>query len=264
MTTGNDILVELDDVGVRADGRWIVRHVSFAVRRRRIVTLIGPNGGGKTTTIRAALGIMPVSEGEVRKAPRLRVGYVPQKLALDPSLPLTVARFMRLTAPATPAEVIAALEMTGVAHCMGRQVRQLSGGELQRVLIARAMLRRPDLMVLDEPVQGVDFAGEAALYEIIGRLRDELGCGVLLVSHDLHFVMAGTDHVVCINSHICCQGTPHAVAETEEYAELFGPAALARLAAYTHHHDHVHSPDGHVCGGDDCARGGRRDGEGRS
>ena len=242
-------LLELRDAGFRAPGgRWLVRHVSFAVHRGEIVTLIGPNGGGKTTTIRLALGILPPAEGRVTKAPGLKTGYVPQKLALDPTLPMTVARFMRLTAPARREDVLAALEETGVSARETSPVQSLSGGELQRVLIARAILRKPDLLVLDEPVQGVDFAGEAALYELIGEIRARLGCGVLLVSHDLHFVMSGTDHVVCINTHVCCEGHPHAVTKTPEYARLFGPAALERLAAYTHHHDHTHAPDGHVRG----------------
>ena len=250
----NSPLIELRDAGVRVpDGRWLIRHVSLAVRRGEIVTLIGPNGGGKTTTIRAALGILPLAEGTVRRAVSLRIGYVPQKLVLDLALPMTVARFMRLTCPATKEEIIQALEETGVCARMNAQVARLSGGELQRVLIARAILRKPDLLVLDEPVQGVDFAGEAALYELISHIREHLGCGVLLVSHDLHFVMAGTDRVVCINGHVYCSGHPHAVTKTPEYAELFGPAALERLAAYTHHHDHVHAPDGHVCGTEKCS-----------
>ncbi len=249
----NSPLLELRDAGVRApDGRWLIRHVSLSVRRGEIVTLIGPNGGGKTTTIRAALGILPLAEGSVRRDPDLRVGYVPQKLALDPALPMTVARFMRLTCSATKAQIVQALEETGVCARMNAQVARLSGGELQRVLIARAILRKPDLLVLDEPVQGVDFAGEAALYELISHIRETMGCGILLVSHDLHFVMAGTDRVVCINGHVCCSGHPHAVTKTPEYADLFGPAALERLAAYTHHHDHVHAPDGHVCDTEGC------------
>ncbi len=259
----NSPLLELHDAGVRApDGRWIIRHVSLSVHRGEIVTLIGPNGGGKTTTIRAALGILPLAEGEAHHAPGLRVGYVPQKLSLDPALPMTVARFMHLTCPATEKEIMQALEETGVCARMNAQVAGLSGGELQRVLIARAILRRPDLLVLDEPVQGVDFAGEAALYELIGRIRKRLGCGILLVSHDLHFVMAETDRVVCINGHVCCSGLPQAVTKTPEYAELFGPGALERLAAYTHHHDHVHAPDGHVCGDGDCGcEGAGKEGE---
>ncbi len=254
--TPDQPLLQLRDVGFRAPGgRWLVRHVSFAVHRGEIVTLIGPNGGGKTTTIRLALGILPLAEGCVIRAPGLKIGYVPQRLALDPTLPMTVARFMRLTADAPQADILAALRETGVEARRDAPVQALSGGELQRVLIARAILGRPDLLVLDEPVQGVDFAGEAALYDLIGEIRARLGCGVLLVSHDLHFVMAGTDHVVCINTHVCCEGHPHEVTQTPEYAELFGPAALARLAAYTHHHDHVHAPDGHVCGpGHECGQ----------
>ena len=244
-------LLALHDAGYRAaPDRWLVRHVSFAVHRGEIVTLIGPNGGGKTTTVRLALGILPLAEGRIERAPGLKVGYVPQKLGLDPTLPMTVARFMRLTAPAGPAEILSALAETGVAGRLNSPVQGLSGGELQRVLIARAILRKPDLLVLDEPVQGVDFAGEAALYELIENIRARLNCGVLLVSHDLHFVMNGTGHVVCINTHVCCEGAPREVARTPEYAGMFGPGALKRLAAYTHHHDHTHAPDGHIGGAD--------------
>ena len=254
ITPANDLLVEVEELGVRApDGRWIIRHVGFSVRRGEIVTLIGPNGGGKTTTVRAALGILDPDEGEVRKAPGIEIGYVPQRLAIDPILPMTVARFMRLTCQASRQEIMSALVETGVASCADSPVQALSGGEFQRVALARAIVRKPDLLVLDEPVQGVDFAGEAALYDLIGEIRDRLGCGILLISHDLHFVMAGTDHVVCINGHVCCAGAPQAVARTPQYAELFGPQALARLAVYTHHHDHVHAPDGQVCNlGEDC------------
>lgn len=241
-------LLALKDAGVKgADGRWLVRHVSLEVHRREIVTLIGPNGGGKTTTIRAALGIVPLDEGSRWHRPGLRIGYVPQKFRPDAALPLPVWRLLRLGTRATEREMTEALAATGVAHLLRRSVAALSGGELQRVLIARAILRRPDLLVLDEPVQGVDIAGEAALYELIGSLRDRLDCGILMVSHDLHFVMAGTDRVICINHHVCCQGTPREVSEAPAYAEVFGPAALAHRAAYAHDHDHAHDAEGHVC-----------------
>ena len=234
-------LLRLEDAGVRADGgRWLIRHVTLQVRRGEIVTIIGPNGGGKTTTVRAALGIVPLSEGRLWRAPGLRIAYTPQKVAPDSILPLSVRRFLELGTAATSADVMAALERTGAAGLAAQQLSALSSGELQRVLIARALLRHPDLLVLDEPVQGVDFAGEGAIYDLIRGFRDETGCGVLLVSHDLHFVMAGTDKVVCINVHVCCAGTPEAVCESPAYADLFGDQAASVHAAYRHHHDHVH------------------------
>ena len=235
------VLLRLENAGVRAEsGRWIVRDVNLEIRRGEIVTIIGPNGGGKTTLVRAALGIVPLTTGRVWRMPGLVIGYTPQKVMADSILPLAVERFLRLGVQAERAEVRQVLERTGAAHLAGQQLSCLSSGELQRVLIARAILRKPDLMVLDEPVQGVDFAGEAAIYDLIRHVRDELGCGVLMVSHDLHFVMAGTDKVVCINVHVCCAGTPKAVSESAEYAALFGMAGKAHRAAYAHMHDHEH------------------------
>ncbi len=236
-----EVLLRLEDAGVRADsGRWIIRGVTLEVRRGEIVTIIGPNGGGKTTTVRAALGIVPLTTGKVWRKPGLVVGYTPQKVTAESILPLAVARFLRLGVRASDRDVMKALARTGAAHLAQQQLCALSSGELQRVLIARAILRKPDLLVLDEPVQGVDFAGEAAIYDLIRHVRDELNCGVLMVSHDLHFVMAGTDKVVCVNVHVCCAGTPRAVSESAEYADLFGLAGKAHRAAYAHMHDHEH------------------------
>ena len=238
---GSDTLLRLEDAGVRAEsGRWLIRQVTLEVRRGEIVTIIGPNGGGKTTTVRAALGIVPLTEGRLWRAPNLRIAYTPQKVHPDSILPLTVRRFLQLGTEAAAAEVAAALARTGAEKLAGQQISALSSGELQRVLIARALLRKPDLLVLDEPVQGVDFAGEGAIYDLIRSFRDETGCGVLLVSHDLHFVMAGTDRVVCINVHVCCAGSPEAVCESPAYTGLFGGQAASVHAAYRHHHDHVH------------------------
>ena len=239
-------LVRLEGAGVERAGRWLVRDIDLQVQRGEIVTLIGPNGSGKSTTARMALGILAPSEGRAIRAAGLRVGYVPQKVAVDWTLPLTVDRFMTLTNPLTRAEKDAALAETGIAHLAGAEVRNLSGGEFQRALLARAIARRPDLLVLDEPVQGVDFTGEIALYELISEIRNRLSCGILMISHDLHVVMAATDRVICLSGHICCHGTPEAVAEHPEYRKLFGARGAAQLAVYRHHHDHVHLPDGRV------------------
>ena len=239
-------LVRLTSAGVFRDGRWLVRGVDLAVRRGEIVTLIGPNGSGKSTTAKTALGLVAPSEGRAERCPGLAVGYVPQKLSIDWTLPLTVERFLSLTGRISSRETDRALEATGIPHLRRAEMRNLSGGEFQRALLARAMARKPDLLVLDEPVQGVDFSGEVALYDLIRRIRDDVGCGILLISHDLHVVMAATDHVVCLNGHVCCQGAPKAVASSEAYRQLFGARADATLAVYEHHHDHTHLADGRV------------------
>lgn len=239
-------LVTLLGAGVRRNGRWLVRGVDFSVRRGEIVTLIGPNGSGKSTSAKMAIGVLSPDEGRVERQPGFRVGYVPQKLAIDWTMPLTVKRLMTLTVRLTDKEIAAVLDSVGIGHLAGAEVQHLSGGEFQRALLARAIARKPDLLVLDEPVQGVDFAGEIALYDLITSIRNSAGCGILLISHDLHVVMAETDTVICLNGHVCCRGTPDAVSRSPEYMRLFGAAAGRTLAVYSHRHDHTHLPDGRV------------------
>lgn len=239
-------LIRLSGASVSRGGRWLVRAVDLQVGAGEIVTLIGPNGSGKSTTAKMALGLLAPDEGEAWRRPGLRVGYVPQKLAIDWTLPLNVGRLMRLTARLSDKEIEAALHGTGAGHLKGSDVLKLSGGEFQRVMLARAIARKPDLLVLDEPVQGVDFSGEIAIYDLIRSIRDTMGCGILMISHDLHIVMAATDKVVCLNGHVCCQGAPNTVAESPEYRQLFGTRAAASLAVYEHRHDHTHLPDGRV------------------
>ncbi|MEM7636028.1 MAG: metal ABC transporter ATP-binding protein [Pseudomonadota bacterium] len=243
-------LATLENAGIYRAGRWLVRGVAFSIDAGEIVTLIGPNGSGKSTTAKMALGILKPDEGTIRRRPDLKIAYVPQKLTVDWTLPLTVQRFMRLTGHASAAEADEAMAATGVSHLATAEVRTLSGGEFQRVMLARAIARKPDLLVLDEPVQGVDFTGEIALYDLIKRIRDEMHCGILLISHDLHVVMAATDRVICLNGHVCCSGTPTVVASSPEYKALFGARAAPTLAVYEHHHDHSHLPDGRVLHGD--------------
>lgn len=241
-----DILVEARGVGVSDNGRWLVRGIDMAIRRGEIVSLIGPNGSGKSTTAKTVLGLIEADEGEVRSLKGLRVGYVPQRFPIDWTLPLSVRRLMTLTGSYKKEEIESALEEVGIAHLADAEVSHLSGGEFQRALIARAMIRQPDLLVLDEPVQGVDFSGEIDLYELISAIRDRSGCGILLISHDLHIVMAQTDTVVCLDGHVCCSGTPQTVAASAEYRKLFGSRAAEAIAVYHHHHDHQHMPDGSV------------------
>ena len=245
MSIENNILVKLNKVGIKQNDKWLVKGVSLVVEKGKIATLIGPNGSGKSTTAKIALGIYKKIKGQVEKYTN-KVGYVPQKISIDWTLPLRVNDFMLLTENLKDETVNEALSLTGVIHLKNKNLGNLSGGEFQRVLLARAISRKPDLLVLDEPVKGVDFTGEIALYELIKKISDTLNCGILLISHDLHTVMSATDHVVCLNGHVCCSGTPSDVARNNEYKALFGEQASQTLSHYEHKHDHVHSNDGEL------------------
>lgn len=238
-------LISLNHVSWRSGDSEILRDISLTIAPQEIVTLIGPNGAGKTSLVNIAIGLTVPSAGQVIRQPGLRLGYMPQHLRFDPSLPMTVERFLRLT-DSTAQERAMTAERLGINYLLNKQLQALSGGEMQRVLLTRAVLRKPQLLVLDEPTQGVDVTGQAELYRHISELRDELGCGVLMVSHDLHLVMAKTDTVICLNRHICCHGAPENVAAHPEYLQLFGQEAAADIAIYTHDHDHEHDLHGNV------------------
>lgn len=259
----NGALLAGEGIDVAFGGNPVLAGVDVEVAADEIVTLIGPNGAGKTTLVRVLLGLLRPDGGTVSRRQGLRIGYLPQRLPVDPVLPLTVARLMTLTVRRSRDAVLSALTETGVAHLIDAPVQALSGGEFQRALLARALVRDPELLVLDEPVQGVDFAGEAALYRLIGDIRRRRGCGVLMVSHDLHVVMAATDRVICLDRHVCCDGAPETIGRHPEYARLFGPDAARAYAVYAHHHDHAHALSGEVV---EAAAGGaapRSDGKGR-
>ena len=238
-------LVKLENAGVYKSSKWLVRGVNLELYNGQIVTLIGPNGSGKTTTAKMILKIVNADEGIVTRNAR-NMAYVPQKINIDWTLPLRVIDFMNITSNINHSQIIEALTLTGVEKLLYSEVRNLSGGEFQRVLIARAIAKKPDLLVLDEPVQGVDFNGEIALYNLIKNISDTLNCGILLISHDIHFVMSSTDHVICLNGHVCCSGTPSAVAKNPAYIEIFGEHTASTLSLYKHHHDHSHSTDGSI------------------
>ena len=245
MSSENSTLVKLNNAGFKQNDKWLVEGVSLTVEKGKIVTLIGPNGSGKSTTAKIALGIYKNIEGSVEKYTN-KVGYVPQKISIDWTLPLRVYDFMLLTENIKDEAIDEALTLTGVIHLKNKNLGNLSGGEFQRVLIARAISKKPELLVLDEPVQGVDYTGEIALYELIKRISDTLNCGILLISHDLHTVMTATDHVVCLNGHVCCSGSPMDVSKNNEYKTLFGEQASQILSVYEHKHDHVHLDKGEI------------------
>ncbi len=243
--TQNKLLVKLENAGVYRSSKWLVRGISFEINQGQIVTLIGPNGSGKTTTAKMILNIMNADEGMVSGNAN-KMAYVPQKINIDWTMPLRVIDFMKITNKLSNDQITESLTMTGVNKLLYNQIHSLSGGEFQRVLIARAIAKKPDLLVLDEPVQGVDFNGEIALYNLIKKISINLNCGILLISHDMHFVMSTTDHVICLNGHICCSGSPSSVVKNPEYIKLFGEHNSETLSYYQHQHDHSHNNDGSI------------------
>ena len=249
MTAENKALIAAEQVSLSLQGKRILDHVELAVHKGEIVTLIGPNGAGKSTLVRIMLGLLQPDHGRVSTRPGTRIGYMPQRLSIDPVLPLTVRRFLTLAQMSPESRLAETLAEVGAETLLDSAMQTLSGGETQRVLLARAMLRNPDLLILDEPVQGVDITGQEVLYRLIGDIRTRHGCGILMISHDLHLVMSATDKVVCLNRHVCCSGHPDAVRVDPNYVALFGKASV--LMPYSHHHDHRHDAHGNVVSADD-------------
>ncbi len=237
----NNTLITLKKVNKAFAKRPVLQNISMQLMQGEITTLIGPNGAGKSTLVRLILGLIKPDSGSLTPAPQLNIGYMPQKINIDPSLPISTCRFLQLANTSHKA-CHEALEMVGISHLAKSPIQTLSGGELQRALLARAILRKPNFLVLDEPVQGVDITGQNALYKMIGDLSKSLNCGVLMVSHDLHLVMSATDKVICLNQHICCQGRPEQVTQDPAYIDIFGQTT----AIYSHHHNHQHSIHGEV------------------
>ncbi len=241
----NNPVVSVSDLSVYLDGRLILEDVNVEISAGEIVTVVGPNGSGKSTFLRTLIGATPLTSGTVVRPPKLSVGYVPQKLALDAALPMTVQRFLGLPKRIGETDAINALELAGVPDLRHRQMTDLSGGQFQRVLLARALLERPQLLLLDEATQGLDQPGAAAFYQRIEQVRQELGCAIVMVSHDLHVVMAASDRVLCLNGHICCEGSPQMVADAPEYRALFGSGTKGTMALYQHRHSHSHDHHNH-------------------
>lgn len=252
MSHADQALVIAKNIAYERGGRKIIHNVDLTLRKGLIYTLIGPNGAGKSTLVKLLIGLNKPDQGYIERDKSLHVGYVPQKIQLDKNMPLTVERFLSFAnnrfanKDKAKAEIQSVLAEMKIEHLASSFMYSLSGGEQQRVLLARAMLRKPNLLVLDEPVQGVDVKGQGELYQLIGSIRDRYQCGILMVSHDLHLVMSATDEVICLNQHICCHGHPDSVSKDPEYLRLFGLSEADNIAVYTHHHDHHHDLDGHV------------------
>ncbi len=243
-------LISCNKISLSYENKTVLSGISFDIKRNEIVTIIGPNGSGKTSLLRVICGLENACAGVVTKADGLAVGYMPQKFHIDRVLPLTVRRFLRISGKGRGLRNIDEIEeiadKMGILHLKDQQVHDISGGEMQRVMLTRALLRNPDLLVLDEPTQGLDIQGQAEFYNILTKIRDEKGCGIIMVSHDLHMVMAATDRVLCLNGHICCAGKPEDVSKHPEYISLFGKQSAKEIAIYMHKHDHTHDIDGCV------------------
>ena len=238
-------LVQVEDLSVRYGARTALSRVSLSIEPSEIVTIVGPNGSGKTSLLRAIIGAIKPFQGRVVQASSLKIGYVPQKLHIDETLPITVSRFLKLPGGVTAADIDYALKQAGVPELEKAQLSQLSGGQFQRVLLARALIAKPDLLLLDEATQGLDQRGSASFYQQIETVRQNTGCAVLMISHELHVVMSASDRVICLNGHVCCEGTPAVVASAPEYRALFGTGTGGALALYRHEHDHGHDHADH-------------------
>jgi len=245
-----ETLISARGISLQFDQRQVLHDISFSIAQRQIVTLIGPNGAGKTSLVKIVLGLTKPTFGQVARKSGLRVGYMPQRLQVEQSMPVSVERFLKLAVNARSSEIDRVLKEVGAEGLKDSQLYSLSGGELQRVLLARALIQDPQLLVLDEPAQGVDVNGQAELYRLIDDIRDFHNCGILLVSHDLHLVMAATDEVICLNQHVCCHGHPEQVSNDPAYLELFGKKDAETLAVYTHQHNHSHDLHGEIVDGE--------------
>ena len=233
-------LITVENLGVRYGANTVLKGVDLSIDPGEIVTIVGPNGSGKTSLFRAIIGATPLANGTITKRPGLKIGYVPQRLHIDPTLPITVERFMQLLGRVKRDAILRALEAAGVPDIRGRQMSKLSGGQMQRVLLARALINHPDILLLDEATQGLDQPGSAAFYQQIETVRRDTNCAIMMISHELHVVMAASDRVICLNGHVCCAGTPAVVASAPEYRALFGSGTGGALALYRHDHDHEH------------------------
>lgn len=233
-------LILLDNVSVEIKHQKILHNVSLSINTNQIVTLLGPNGAGKSTLVKVILGLTPYTSGKITRLDNLTIGYVPQSIKLNPTLPITVKRFMCLNKQLNNKNILNILSMVKAEYLIDKSMHQLSGGELQRVLLAQALAKRPQLLILDEPTQGVDVNGQVLLYDLISNAKTQFNCGILMVSHDLHLVMAKTDEVICLNHHICCSGTPASVSNDPEFISLFGQQGASQIAVYKHHHNHQH------------------------
>lgn len=234
------MLIKISNLEVKYGSKFVLKNMNLSLKAGEIVTIVGPNGSGKTTLFKAIIGTVPISKGTIEVKPNLRIGYVPQQLKIDQTLPITVERFLKLSNINFEKSLDKTELILGSKDLLDVQINSLSGGEMQRVLLARALINDPQILLLDEATRGLDQPGVATFYRKIENIRKSTNCAILMISHDLHVVMSSSDRVICVNGHICCQGTPEIVATSPEYQALFGGDVDGTFALYRHHHDHKH------------------------
>ena len=237
------MLIDISKLEVKYGSKKVLQNINLSLNANEIVTIVGPNGSGKTTLFKAIIGSVPLSKGKISIKPNLRIGYVPQQLKVDQTLPITVERFLKL-ATRNNNDIEKMIAFFGSENIFREQINSLSGGQMQRVLLARALVNKPEILLLDEATRGLDQPGIAAFYRKIENISKETNCAVLMISHDLHVVMRASDRVICINGHVCCEGTPENVATSPEYQTLFGSNIDGTFALYKHKHDHNHDAEG--------------------
>ena len=235
-------LLDVKKIFLEIDSKYILEDISFQVNSNQIITIIGPNGSGKTSLIKIIIGLINQTSGEVVKKNGLKIGYVPQKFVYNKNLPMSVARFVdyQNNSYLNDQNISFIESLIDINKLFNKQVSSLSGGELQKVLLFRALLSFPDILILDEPTQGVDIQGQLNFYSILSKLRDKFNLSILIVSHDLHFVMKNTDIVICLNNHICCIGKPEEISQNEHFNKIFGENISNIISLYQHKHNHTH------------------------
>ncbi|MCE2517944.1 MAG: ATP-binding cassette domain-containing protein, partial [Alphaproteobacteria bacterium] len=214
------------------------------LNRGDFITIIGPNGAGKSTLLKALMGLIKTDKGKVTRAKGLKLGYIPQKMHVEASLPISTEGFIKLNKP-NAVNFDELVEDIGIAALLAKPLNSLSGGEWQRALLARALMDDPDAIILDEPAQNLDLSGQVSFYKRLDAIHAKRGMAILMDSHDLHMVMASTRQVVCLYHHICCSGAPQAVTRDPEFINLFGRDMATMMAIYQHDHDHDHHNHDH-------------------
>lgn len=239
MTT-TQTLISAQNISLSHHGKPVLDNVSFDLKQGEFITLIGPNGAGKSSLIKVLLDLIKADSGEIKRSNNIRLGYTPQMFSPNPFIPISVMGFLNLNQKVAPNFLHETALLTGIEGLLDSPLKSLSGGELQRVLLARALLNRPNVLILDEPAQNLDVNGQMHLYKLIQDIHQQQGCAVLMVSHDLHRVMKESTQVLCLYHHICCMGQPETIIKDSQFNDLFADQMDELMATYEHHHNHCH------------------------
>ena len=236
----SDALITLNNISLSHNGKNVLDDVSFKLHEGEFITLIGPNGAGKSSLIKVLLGVIKQDSGDITYTDNIRLGYTPQTFSANPFIPISVKDFLTLNQKLDSEFMLKTFELTGIKDLLKSPLKNLSGGELQKVLLTRALLNKPNVLILDEPAQNLDVDGQMQLYKLIQDIHQQKNCAVLMESHDLHRVMKESTQVLCLYHHICCEGLPESILKDEKFNDLFADQINDLMATYEHHHNHHH------------------------